>query len=69
MYRLAFKLRIIHLYLYSSFLKEDIEQETKCAESEGKGHPETAPPGDPSHIQSPNLDVIMNARKCLLIEA
>jgi hypothetical protein len=23
-----------------------------------KGHPETAPPGDPSHIQTPNPDTI-----------
>jgi hypothetical protein len=33
-----------------------------------KGHPETAPPGDSSHIQSPNPDIV-DAGKCLLIEA
>jgi hypothetical protein len=32
-----------------------------------KGHPETAPLGDPSHI--PNLDATVDAGKCLLIEA
>ena len=30
-------------------------------------HAETAPPGDPSHIQPPNPDVIADAGKCLLI--
>ena len=31
-----------------------------------KVHPETAPPGDPSHIQSSNPDTIVDANKCLL---
>ena len=31
-----------------------------------KGHPETAPPGDPSHIQTPNPETIADAKKCLL---
>jgi hypothetical protein len=34
-----------------------------------KGHPETAPPGDSSHIQSPNLDTIVDVNKCLLTDA
>jgi hypothetical protein len=34
-----------------------------------KGYPETAPPGDPSHIQSPNPDTIVEANKCLLTRA
>jgi hypothetical protein len=34
-----------------------------------KDHPEMASPGDPSHIQLPNLDVIVNSGKCLLMEA
>jgi hypothetical protein len=34
-----------------------------------KGHPETVPPGDPSHIKPPNQDTIVDARKCLLMEA
>jgi hypothetical protein len=43
--------------------------ETKCgAETKGKGHPDTAPPGDPSHIQPPNPDDIVDAGKCLLME-
>jgi hypothetical protein len=44
--------------------------ETKCgAETKRKGHPETAPPGDPSHIQTPNPDTIVDAKKCLLTGA
>ena len=46
--------------------------ETKCgAETDGKfaGCPETAPPGDPSRIQPLKRDVIVDASKCLLIEA
>ena len=35
--------------------------ETKCVA--------TAPPGNPSHIQPPNLDDIVDAGKCLLMEA
>ena len=31
-----------------------------------KGHPESAPPGDSSHIQLPHPDAIVDARKCLL---
>jgi hypothetical protein len=34
-----------------------------------EGHPETAPPGDPSHIQSPKPDTIVDANKCLLTGA
>ena len=34
-----------------------------------KGHPETAPPGDPPHIQSPNPDTVVNAKKCMLTGA
>ena len=45
--------------------------ETKFgAEMEGiKDHPETAPPGDPSHMQTPNPDSIVDANKCLLTGA
>ena len=32
-------------------------------------HPETAPPRDPSHIQSPNPDTIVDAKTCLLTGA
>ena len=34
-----------------------------------KDHPETATPGDPSHIQPPNPDTIVNANKSLLTGA
>jgi hypothetical protein len=45
--------------------------ETKCgAETEDfKGHPETAPPGDPSHIPLPHPDTIVDANKSLLTGA
>jgi hypothetical protein len=32
-------------------------------------HPETAPPGDPAHIQSQIPDTTVDANKCLLTEA
>ena len=45
------------------------DTEIKCgAESEGKAT-ETAPPGDPTLIQLPNPDTIVDANKCLLIGA
>ena len=34
-----------------------------------KGHPKTAPPGDPSHIQSPKPDTIADAKNHLLTGA
>ena len=34
-----------------------------------KSHPETAPPGNPSHIQLPEPDTIVVAKKCLLAGA
>jgi hypothetical protein len=34
-----------------------------------KGHPETAPPRNPSHLQTPNPDTIADAKKCLLTGA
>jgi hypothetical protein len=36
------------------------------AEMEKKDHPETTPPGDPSHNQPTNPDTIAYARKILL---
>jgi hypothetical protein len=30
-----------------------------------KGHLETIPPGDPAHVQLPNPDTIVNAKKLL----
>jgi hypothetical protein len=42
--------------------------DTKCgAETEGKAIPETVPPGDTFHIQSPKPDTIVDAGKCLLM--
>ena len=44
--------------------------ETKYGvETEAKAIPETAPPGDPSHIQSPNPHTIVDTNKCLLTGA
>ena len=40
---------------------EKVEQGLKV------GHPETAPSGNPFHIQLPNPDDILDAGKCLLI--
>jgi hypothetical protein len=34
-----------------------------------RGNSETAPPGYPTHIQPPNPDVMVDAGKCLLMEA
>jgi hypothetical protein len=34
-----------------------------------EGHPETAPPRDPSHIQTSNPDIIADAKKYLLTGA
>jgi hypothetical protein len=34
-----------------------------------KDHPETAPPGDPSHTNSPNPDTSVDANKSLLTGA
>jgi hypothetical protein len=43
------------------------DTETKYgAETEGKTIPESAPFGNPSHIQSLNSDTIMDANKCLM---
>ena len=35
-------------------------------ETEGKAIQETTPPGDPSHMQTPNPDTIADVKKCLL---
>ena len=42
---------------------------TEWTRNSRKGHPETAPPGDPSHMQTPNPDTIADAKKCLLTGA
>ena len=39
--------------------------ETKCGtETEGEAIYRLPPPGDPSHIQLPNLDTLVDAKKC-----
>jgi hypothetical protein len=38
-------------------------KETKCGKETKK---EIVPPGDPSHIQTPNAETIVDAKKCLL---
>jgi hypothetical protein len=41
--------------------------EIKCRiETEKKGHPGTVPPGNSSHIQLPNSDTIVDAKKYML---
>jgi hypothetical protein len=40
--------------------------ETKCVADKWNDHPETAPPGDPSHIQSLNSNTIVDPNKGLL---
>jgi hypothetical protein len=43
------------------------KMEIKCrAETEGKVPPETLPPGDSSHIQLPNPDTTVDAKKSML---
>jgi hypothetical protein len=52
------------------FIRQNIHGRSyreKVRSSDGrKDHPETAPPGDPSHIQPPNSDTIAYAGKILL---
>jgi hypothetical protein len=42
---------------------EEIQRQS--VEQRNKGHPETAPPGDPS-LQTPKPETIADAKKCLL---
>ena len=42
------------------------EIQRKSEEQRLKERPETATAGDPSHIQKPNPDTIVDAKKCLL---
>ena len=52
----------------SSCLKEIKGQRVEQKDSR-KGHPENAPSGDPSHMQTPNPDTIANSKMCLLTGA
>jgi hypothetical protein len=47
-------------YPWEEIQRQSVEQRLK------KCHPETAPPGDPSHIQLPNSNTIVDAKKCLI---
>ena len=50
-----------------SCLKEILGQRVK--QRQRKGHPETAPHRDPSNMQTSNLDILVDAKKCLLTGA
>jgi hypothetical protein len=47
-------------YPWKELQRQSVEQRPK------NDHPETAPPREPSHIQSQNPDTIMDVNKCLL---
>jgi hypothetical protein len=59
-----------HFQIFNpELLLSEGNMETKCraeTEKKKKRHPETAPPGDPSHIQAPNSDTIVDAKKHML---
>ena len=42
-----------------------VNKEIKCRVDLKESHTETVPPGDSSHIQSPNTYTIADAKKCL----
>ena len=50
-------------------LENTIPSEVTQSQKNTLGIQETAPPGDPSHRQTPNLDTIADAKKCLLTGA
>jgi hypothetical protein len=50
-------------YSWEKIWRQSVEQRLK------RGHPETALPGDPSHIQSPNAGTIVDAKNCMLTGA
>ena len=49
-----------HFFLYRKYREKVWSRDWR------KDHPDTAPPGDPSHIQSPNPGTIVDANKYLL---
>jgi hypothetical protein len=63
--RLGMGLPTYHQLLNPEGLLSKGNKGTKCG-AETKGHPETVPPGHPSHIQTPNPGTLVNAKKCLL---
>ena len=54
------------LRMGNKILMEGVTETKFGAEMEKKDHPETTPPGDPSHNQPTNPDTIAYARKILL---
>ena len=52
--------------LWSHTHKQTHKHINKTRDIFSKGHPQAAPLGNPSHIQSPNPDTIVDANKCLL---
>jgi hypothetical protein len=59
---------ILPTMLNCSYLKE-MQGQKKWSRDWRKGHPETTPARDPSHLQTPNPDTIADAKKCLLTGA
>ena len=58
---------IVFCYGINSQLDIELNQKHKTKQNSWrKGHPETAPPGNPLHIQTPKPDIIADAKKCLL---
>jgi hypothetical protein len=62
------------VWVLQSFLEKGTKYEIKYGDKVWsrdwrKGHPETAPTGDPSNIQSPNPDIIVDTNKCKLTGA
>jgi hypothetical protein len=49
--------------------REQIQRQSVWDRDRRKDHPETFPPGDPFHIQSPNADTFVDAKKCNLTGA
>ena len=49
-----------------SHIKETLGGTKSGTDTEGKGHPETAQPGDPSHMQLPNLITVADAKNSVL---
>jgi len=50
-------------YSQEEIRRQSVEQKLR------ESYPETAPPGDPSHIQLPNPDNIADDKKCMLTGA
>ena len=62
---------LTHLQNFNSklFLSKGNTWTKNGTKTEGKANAETAPPGDPFHIQTQNPDTIADAKKCFLTGA